>query len=359
VLILFLVFLGFFVFSIAKDKVRQDLARPIAYPTATIEPAAQKFSITNKKETESLFVPYWTIKQDTRLPSNFDQFIYFGITPGNDGIDRSEPGFLHLADFASRVPAHKQTLLALRMIDQDTNFALLKDPHTQQAVIVQTIAVAREHGFDGIMLDLEVSAIPFDSLIKQITSFTTVFSQEAKKNKLTFSLTMYGDVFYRLRPFDVQALSQQTDTIMIMAYDFSKAKGNPGPNFPLHGSETYGYDLAKMTDDFLRVVPPEKLTVIFGHFGYDWIVDGQGKALQQGKALTEQEIEKKFIQQCQYRECRVRRDTVSAETAIHYTDDAGVKHSIWFEDAQSVAAKKTYLKERGITSFSSWAYSYF
>ena len=82
---------------------------------------------------------------------------------------------------------------------------------------------------------------------------------------------------------------------MIMAYDFHKVKGNPGPNFPLNGKETYGYDLQKMTDDFLQFVPPEKLTIIFGLFGYDWVIDDKNNALQSGEALSYLQIKQKFL----------------------------------------------------------------
>src|SRR5207249_3980016 len=124
--------------------------------------------------------------------------------------------------------------------------------NAQEKVITQAIKLSKDNSFKGIVLDLEITAIPFDSLIKQVNIFTNSFYKAAKKNALSFSITLYGDTFYRIRPFDVKTLVQNSNNIMIMAYDFHKVKGNPGPNFPLNGKETYGYDLQKMTDDFLQ-----------------------------------------------------------------------------------------------------------
>lgn len=356
-LIILILLAGFFTFRFAKDQVKKDLARPVPYPSITQTPALSRK--VQGPEKQSIFVPYWTMQEQTTSKTTYDSYIYFGVATAKDGIDTKEQGALRLDSFLALVPEGREKLLAIRMIERDTNFSILKDQKTQRKVIAEAISLAREKNFDGIVLDLEISAIPFESLVQQINSFTTLFYTEAKKNNVSFSLAIYGDVFYRVRPFDVQALSKNADTIMIMAYDFSKAKGNPGPNFPLRGEEIYGYDYEKLLEDFLRVVPSEKLTVIFGLFGYDWVVDGQGMTLEQGEAISTQAIEAGFIENCQQQSCSFSRDSKSFETQVTYVAKDGSKHIIWFEDMDSVEAKKEYLKSQGINSFSYWAYSYF
>jgi len=358
-LIILLVLTGSVIFLVAKEKVKQDIERPIPYPTITVAPSITVQPKLVGPEKQSIFVPYWSLKEKTNDQTVYDKYIYFGIAPNSFGIDETDSGTVSLKKFLTFVPNNKKKLLAVRMIDSDQNFAILKDAKKQAAVIAQTMSIAKENHFDGIVLDLEVSAIPFESLVKQINEYTALFYQEARKNNLSFSLTVYGDVFYRVRPFDMKELAKNADMIMVMAYDFSKAKGDPGPNFPLRGNDNYGYDYDKMTQDFLRVVPASKLTVVFGLFGYDWIVDAKGRALQTGKAITAQEIQSKFIENCKYKVCSVSRDSDSSEGEIYYTDGGGAKHIVWFEDMDSVVAKKAYLKTRGINSFSYWAYSYF
>jgi len=114
-----------------------------------------------------------------------------------------------------------------------------------------------------------------------------------------------------------------------------------------------------MTDDFLRVMKAEKVTVIFGIFGYDWEVSEKGQALQQAKALTFSQIKQKFIDKCEFAKCVVVRDKEAGETQISYTDKGNKDHIVWFEDMESIKQKKEYLQQRGINSFSYWAYSYF
>lgn len=354
-----IILVGFFTFKFAKDQVRKDLARPVPYPTTVITPTSPAVTHVIGPEKQSLFVPYWAVKGKIDDATQYNSYIYFGVATTTNGLDMREAGGVALDAFAASVPQDGKKLLVVRMIDKDTNFAILKDEAAQLKIIAQTISLAKEKKFDGVVLDLEVSAIPFDSLVQQINSFTKLFYQEVKRNNLSFSLTVYGDVFYRLRPFDVKVLSKNADQVMVMAYDFSKAKGNPGPNFPLQGKDVYGYDYEEMIDDFLRVVPAEKLTVIFGLFGYDWLVDGRGQTLQQGKAVTTQAAESQFIEICKQKSCSFSRDSKAFETQINYVAKDGSKHIIWFEDMQSVEAKKEFLKSRGINSFSYWAYSYF
>lgn len=358
-LLVLVILAGFFTFHFAKQKVKNDLALPIPYPTTTITPSPDPADWAKGPEKQSLFIPYWTLKDAGSGDRTYDSYIYFGVAPTKDGINTKEQGVVSLNNFLSTVPEGKEKLLALRMIERETNFAILKEQNAQKKVIAETIALAKKNNFDGVVLDLEISAIPFESLVQQINSFTAAFYQEAKRNNLKFSLAVYGDVFYRVRPFDVKELARHTDEVMIMAYDFSKAKGNPGPNFPLKGQDMYGYDYSQLTEDFLRVVPPEKITVIFGLFGYDWVVDSRGRTLLQGEAVTSQEVEAEFIEDCKQRSCSFSRDSNAFEIQVHYVGRDGRKHIIWFEDMQSVEAKKEYLKSRGINSFSYWAHSYF
>jgi hypothetical protein len=352
--------LSFFGFRVVRENVRKDLAQPVALPSTTPIPEipdGQK--ITKEADvTRSVFVPYWGLS-DERLEGDYDSYMYFGISPTSTGINKREDGYLNLSSFKEAVPKNADKKLVLRMLDSAVTFPVLKDFKKQKVLIRDAISIARENDFSGIVLDLELSAVPFDSLIKQINEFTRVFYQESKNNKLEFTLMLYGDTFYRIRPFDVKTLSGNADQFMIMSYDFSKSRGNPGPNFPLRGKEVYGYDMTRMTEDFLRYLPPGKTTVVFGLFGYDWEVDEKGNGVSQGEAKTYLEIKKEFLDKCEYKNCEIRRKNDSVETEIRYTDGEGKKHVVWLEDMESVKAKEEYLKEQGIGNFSFWAYSYF
>ncbi len=346
-------------FRAIRQNVKNDLAVPVSLPSTTPTPELSKeIASTAAVASRSIVVPYWGMNGED-IEGKYDEFLYFGISPANTGINKAEDGYRNIDKFLSAVPKNSEKKLVLRMLDSNITFPILKDQAKQKVLIRDAISIAKSNGFTATVLDLEVSAVPFDSLIKQINEFTKLFYQEAQDKDMDFAIMFYGDTFYRLRPFDVKALSQNADEFFIMSYDFSKSRGNPGPNFPLRGREVYGYDMTRATEDFLRYLPAGKTTIVFGLFGYDWIVDENGKAISQGEAKTYQEIKKEFLGKCEYKECDVKRKNDSVETEIRYKDDDGKKHIVWFEDMESVKAKEKYLRERGIGNFSFWAYSYF
>lgn len=360
-LILLIAGVGVLAVNGIKAKVKHDLSQPLAASVGAPSPASKetKRIPASGSDATSLFVPYWTLNGADFTESDYDTYLYFGVTPTKDGINTEENGYRQLDRFVSAIPEGKKKLLVLRMLDSGNNSAILKSSSLQKKVIGETIALAKEQGFDGIVLDLELSAIPFDSLVNQIRDFNSLFYTQTKGSRLSYGIAIYGDTFYRLRPFDIKAIAQKTDTMYLMAYDFHKSRGNPGPNFPLLGKDRYGYDVATMSENFLRFVPAKKLTVIFGLFGYDWVVDDRGTATEHGDALTLNEITNTFIEDCNFGSCVIKRDPVSGETQISYTDENNKKHRVWFEDMQSVEAKEAFLRGKGINSFSFWANSYF
>jgi len=355
---LLIIILIVFAFMALRNKITNDLSQTIIIPSQspTLVPT---MADTSRRITKSLFVPYWTLPDDEIESDQYNELIYFGIKPSDQGIDYSAKEKDLLEDFVSSSPADSVKLLTLQMTNTQQNSQILKNKNLQQKIIDESISIAGENNFQGIVLDLEISAIPFDSLTQQISDFTKSLYKSSKDKNLKLYIALYGDVFYRARPYDVKTLAQNSDAVMIMAYDLHKANGNPGPNFPLSGHDKYGYDYNSMTDDFLKFIPPEKITVIFGVFGYDWKVTEKDQSNSTATALTLSQIDQKFINSCMFSKCSSSRDKDSAETQIRYTDEEGENHIIWFEDLESIKLKQHFLRQKGITSFSYWANTYF
>ncbi len=354
VVVLILLVTVFILLRVVRAKVGHDLAAPVYQPALTPTPTV--IIDRSQKTNTALFVPNWAMNS---ISDGYDQYIYFGVSPTTSGIGSDDQDVKDIDTFFNNVPQGKQTLLTLEMTNSSTNATILQSKTLQQKIISQTLSLAKANGFSGVVLDLEMSSIPFSALIDEINAFTKSFDQQTKAQQLQFDVTLYGDTFYRLRPFDIKSIASNSDMVMIMAYNFHKTRSDPGPNFPISGQAVYGYDMGKMADDFLQAVPNQKLGVIFGLFGYDWPVDAQGSAIGAGQAVTESQIQSKFLDTCAFKDCQIKRDPVSSETEIHYTDDNNQRHIVWFEDMQSVSTKEQFLRKKGIGNFSFWANSYF
>ena len=309
--------------------------------------------------SKSVFVPYWTVADlSSEELGSYDRTIYFGVSASEQGIDRSESGYSGLPEFIQNTDG-KNRLLTLRMLDTESNLKILADSKMQEKVINDLISIVDEYGFDGVVLDLELSVLPYADVKENISMFVRVFGQKLRERDLELAMTIYGDTYFRGRPYDIQELNKFVDEFMIMAYDFHKSYGEPGPNFPLDGRKTYGYDFKKMIDDFLVDVESEKLTVVFGMYGYDWTLGKQGKPLKRGETLTLSQIRERFYPGCDLKSCEIKKDQESAETKITYIDDEGYKHVVWFDDEPSVEEKIEYLKSKGIGRVAYWAYGYY
>jgi spore germination protein YaaH len=316
---------------------------------------------------QSIFLPYWSLPEDfseIKLPqiTNYElpitNYIYFGITPDEKGINKNEPGYQNLITKINQpTNSFNVNLLVLRMTNTDLNFTILDNNKLQQKMIAQTIEIAKEYSFSGIVLDLEVSSLPSQRIIYQITDFVNKFSTATKSQKLSLDMTIYGDTFYRNRPYDLKNLRQYINQFYIMAYDFHKALGTPGPNFPLYGRDKYSYDLEKAIKEFLSVIPPTKLTFVFGLYGYDWMVDEKERPIKQAKALILNQIRNKLKNTPIYYNSSV--DSLSQETLIKYSDENNNKHILWYEDEKSIEKKQQFLKSKGIANFAYWAWGYY
>lgn len=305
----------------------------------------------------SLFVPYWSL-DDGPIDQKYSRLIYFGLTGGVNGLTLGSADENNLSKFKVLASSRK-TLLTVRMTNSSTNLQVLNNKVSQQKIVDDAMSTAKKYGFSGIVLDLEISGLFEDQVPGQINSFVANFNEKAHSDNLSFAMTIYGDVFYRKRPYDIPFIGKHTDELMIMAYDFHKSSGEPGPNFPYIGLDKYGYDFQTMIKDYRQRVPSEKLTVLYGMYGYDWTVDEKRRPIKQGQAITNMQITEKYLNACGKTNCVPFRDKDAKEQEIDYVDKLSQYHVIWFEDAESAQMKTEYLKEKGINSIGYWAYGYF
>lgn len=338
----------------------------IAKPDDTVRVAQKEqvkktdvISVTpQKSEKEYLFIPYWSFSRNIVTDSEYS-LIYFGVAVNTRGLELNDRGYENLTNFINLTPNASERILAVRMVDKTINAEVIKNDLLEEKIASQAVDMAINNKFDGVLLDYETSAFGFDSTTKNILSFYKLFSKKTHEKGLKFYVSLYGDTYFRSRPYDIKAIGAVSDKVIVMAYDFSKSSGNPGPGFPLTGRMKYGYDFQKMVEDYQKDVTNDKLVVALGYFGYDWRVDSKDIAVAPGIPLTTSEITKEFIDKCGFRDCNLVRDPKSLEAYIKYIDDSGERHIVWFEDEQSINKKKQFLQSKGIVETGAWAYSYY
>lgn len=374
---------GVFIFTKYFFRVDDHDENPVQKITETIKNIEKTASFGTKQNpaTEvsgSVFVPYWRVKSlsnasDVDLPKtvqhkNIDYVIYFGVGANKDGIIKTDPGYSGLQTFVQVLNgSDPKTLLAVRMLDEDANEVVLESQDAQNNIARDAVTLAKEQGFEGIVLDFEHSVLPTKKTTEEITNFFAKMAEASHASGMIFAVTIYGDTFYRARPYDIENIEPNVDLFYVMTYDFHKSYGTPGPNFPLYASDfnndlvgakkgvkQYGYSIEHMIADMtLADVKSDKIVPVFGMYGYDWMVDDENRPLKPAEAVTLNQAESRYSPE------QVITDPVSAENSVTFNDNSGQKHVVWFENERSAQLKIKYVMTEGISKVGYWAWGYY
>ncbi len=310
--------------------------------------------------TTWVFVPYWADMSQGFISGDGDHLMYFGLLIDERGAVYEDDGYLAMSTFSTSAQLSSASRwLTVRMVDSAMSIAILGDATQWPQMHTDIVTVAQEHGFDGVVLDLEVGFPFLVDVRDSITDFSYGLSQVLSAHDMMFAQTVYGDTFYRRRPYDISALADNADYILVMAYDYHKSYGNPGPNFPFERGGAYAYDFKTMVADYKEHVADESIVYVFGMFGYDWMVTQDGKARTAGEALSLNQIRSRFIDACVFASCVWERDPLTHEIMVRYRDAEGNNHIVWGEDEESVRHKRDFLTTQGIWSTGYWAWGYY
>ncbi|MFE5538203.1 glycosyl hydrolase family 18 protein [Streptomyces sp. NPDC056485] len=223
--------------------------------------------------------------------------------------------------------------------------ALLGDPVRRAAHVDALVAVATSRAYDGLDLDYERMAETEDATLReQVRTGYNALTTELCARLHALAKQCVITVMPRARDtgqaFDYAHLGSVADRLRIMGYNLHNALQAPGPLSSLAWYEEF---LAHATAH----VPREKLEVALPAYGWNWTVGSTARA----KHVTTQEAE------------ALRRavgapytyDTESGTPHFTYTDEAGDRHEVWYQDARGTAAHLAVLTRFGIRAPGLWA----
>ena len=95
-------------------------------------------------------------------------------------------------------------------------------------------------------------------------------------------------------------------------------------------------------------IPPGKILMGFSNYGYNWLLPWkQGQAAQVISNAAAASLAASVFAQ-------IRFDEAAQAPFFNYTDPAGRRHEVWFEDARSVRARLALVREFGLAGISCW-----
>ncbi|MCG5102853.1 LysM peptidoglycan-binding domain-containing protein [Oceanobacillus alkalisoli] len=144
---------------------------------------------------------------------------------------------------------------------------------------------------------------------------------------------------------DYAAQGRIADFVVVMTYEWGYRLGPPQAISPLN-------QMRRVIEYALTEIPSEKIFLGFQIYARDWrLPHVQGQAAQTFSPQRAVELATEYNAEIQY-------DEVAASPFFRYTDEDGVDHEVWFEDARSAQAKFDLAKEFNLGGISYWALGY-
>jgi len=195
-------------------------------------------------------------------------------------------------------------------------------------------------GWSGLSLDEAVNRLSNDytELIREIAA---AMHQQHRLVRLMAPVRGSDDVDVAttdIAPYllDYGALAQYVDQVVLQAYDFNFATGNPGPIAPFS-------DVAQvLTYVHSYNVPWTKLAVAVPLYAYNWTVDKNGDIAVDAKGQTISATTLTATQVAADKKRWHKEKTENGETEYSYTQ-AGQKHIVW-DASSALETEMTWLK---------------
>lgn len=331
------------------------------------------------------FAPYWTInKLDNVDFGVLTTLAYFGYEINPDGSVMRDRGYeVFHSDKATVIfqKAHKngtRVVLTITQMDNINIEKFLDSEAAQNIAIDNAVQAVSDRGIDGINVDFEYSGKPESVYRDKFSAFVRKLSEKMHKEheESHVTVSVYASSGKSEQLYDLKLLSESTDGIFMMAYDFATAGSDQViPTAPLYGHKNgqYWYDVSTAVDDFLKIMPKEKLILGVPWYGYNYPVASPAVKASKDNGYYDYAYNRWGYRYSYF----VSRPSAHAQTYSvatneieplqegwdengqvgwkAYKDESGLWRMIFIEDTKSLGIKYDFAKHKGLGGVGMWA----
>lgn len=214
----------------------------------------------------------------------------------------------------------------------------------QNRLIENIITAMQENGYIGLDIDFEFIPpedrelfIDFIANVKRNLEPLGLLTLVALAPKTSGEMT---GLLYEAH--DYPAIGAIADLVLLMTYEWGYAFGPPMATAPVN-------NVRRVLEYGLSVIPNEKILMGVPNYAYDWtlpFVMGESRA----ESLSNQEA---IVRAARYG-VTIEFDEIAQAPFYYYTDEAGVEHVVWFDDARSMNAKLRLIPELQLRGAGIW-----
>jgi len=299
-------------------------------------------------------VPYWNIDYGTTSvlsnPHTFSEMSpwIYGLNSSGQIVPQYAPAQAATVDAqlarlrAARIPLVPTlaNVVQGKWVYQPVITDILHIPRVRAQHVAAIVALVQRQHYAGIDID-------YEDLLSSDRSAFTAFTAELAGALHAKGKVLSVDLFakptnrgYDQRNLaqDYRAVGQVADQVRLMGYDYHWAGSGPGPIAPI------GWIRAVLSYAKTQI-PANKIILGVPLYGYDW-VGGKGTPVSWLQAF---QLSEQYGVQPHF-------DAASQSPWFGYTDQAGRRHVIWFENGPSTQAKFVAAESAGIGGVYVWIY---
>lgn len=213
--------------------------------------------------------------------------------------------------------------------------SLLSRPAARAKAIAQLTHVVQANGLAGVLVDFEV-ADNFPSL----HALSMTFTRELRASLLPLRKEVAYAVPAWIAPAQLSEVASTVDQVYAMLFDEHYSGGDPGPI----ASQQFYTERARAV---AAIVPPQKLILMIGAYGYDWND-------RQGKIAADEATFQDILRVLRDSGAVMRMDRTSLNPVATFESPDSTDHEIWFLDGITAYNEIKVAQSLGVAGVAFW-----
>ena len=274
------------------------------------------------------------------------------LTPFTYGVT-AEGQLLDLPDAAVRTAArdhgakpvlHLSAYTEDERFDTDRAVRLLNDGAARLRLIADVERTLAEKGFAGVDVDFEF--LPPEAAQLYAAFIQALRTALSPKGYFVWAAlapkTSSGQKGLLYEGHDYASIGAAADAVLLMTYEWGYTYGPPMAVAPLP-------NVRAVLDYAVTAIPPAKIFLGVPNYGYDWPLPYR-QGVTKARSISNREAVALAVRYG----AEIAYDETAAAPHFRYTDESGILHEVWFEDARSMDAKLRLIAAYGFRGAGFW-----
>ena len=269
----------------------------------------------------------------------------YGITYGGGLVDLDDTAILSMAQEYGVAPLmHLSTLTEEGSFSNELASRVLNNPEIQNRLIDSVLQTMREKQYHGLDIDFEfIYASDRDKYTEFIRTTTQRLNAQGFEVIVALapktSSTQPGLLY---QGHDYGGLGAAANAVLLMTYEWGYTYGPPMAVAPIG-------NIRAVLDYAVTQIPRNRIYLGVPNYGYDWplpFVRGTTRA----QSISNMEA----VRTARDNRAAIEYDEQAQAPHFQYTNQQGVLHEVWFEDARSIRIKLALVPEYGFLGVGYW-----